>query len=99
MKIPAHLKFLETQYLPNNVCQKRLKEFFFDEYKDVQGVRFDGKPSDQLVGGLNLMKEPGDSMLCSSMCVEEDLTRCVHEGIHPHEGTCAGDSGGNLHNK
>ena len=89
-EIPNHLQFLEMPYLSNDVCQKRHKDFF-DEYKDVTGVRMDTKPTHS-VGMLNFMEEPGASMLCTSMCAAEDFTLCAH--THEHKGTCVGDSGG-----
>ena len=90
MKLANHLQFLEIPYLPNNICQERHKAYF-DEYKDVKGVRMDTK-NPHTVGMLDFMKKSGESMLCTSMCPSEDLTQCAH--THEHKGTCVGDSGG-----
>ena len=57
----------------------------------------DGKPSSLYVGTLNFLEKSGSSMLCTSMCREEDISKCKH--VHQHEGVCVGDSGGKLYNK
>jgi hypothetical protein len=89
-KFPRHLRFLFVPYLSNDVCQKRYQRYF-GSHPDLRGTRIDGNPG-QYAKDINFEQETRSSMLCTSLCTEDDWTKCTKHG--KPRGTCFGDSGG-----
>ena len=88
---PHYLRMVSLPYLTRRICQKRHQPFF-QVYKDIKGSK------GTKVSELDFEKESGISMMCTSVCAEEDLSKCKHdpdseEGQHKHKGACGSDSG------
>ena len=97
-RTPGIMLQIELYYVRKNICQLRWQDHF-DNMGPIQGIH----PHPQLPGILpdtlgaqyaNLLRfdDPsGDSMMCASTCVVENLTQCAHR--HERRGVCLGDSG------
>ena len=76
------LMFIDVPYLPSRICQRRYQ------------VHFQGYPVSSIQGvqarDIDFQKEPGASMLCTSICTKENWLLCPLQD----KSTCKGDSGG-----
>ena len=98
---PDHMMETDLSLVPARICQKRYQEMF-NEWGSVRGIKPDpktgseasalnDKPGQYYISDINFSKRSGNSMLCASMCAEEDLSSCTEK--HGHNGACMGDSG------
>ena len=88
--MPKRLRFLSIPYLPNRICQKRHQRLF-DAHPDLRGEKRDGSTGEYAIH-INFEHETGSSMLCTSLCTEDDLASCSNH--NELRGACLGDSGG-----
>ena len=98
--LPDRMMETDLSLVPAHICQKRYQTMF-DDWGSVRGIRPDprvvpkealkDKPGRYDISDINFSKRSGKSMLCASMCPEEDLSSCTEK--HGYKGACMGDSG------
>ena len=98
-KIVRPDRMIETDLslVPSYICQKRYQQML-SEWGSVHGIRpdpkmgiYNDKPGRFDISDINFSQKSGKSMLCASMCIEENLASCTEK--HGHKGACMGDSG------
>ena len=88
---PLNLQKISLSYVRNRVCQRRHKSFL-DRHHTVRGrKRENDEYTEHKVQNVRFGTGLALSMMCTSTCSEEDVSKCPHQ--HGSGGGCSGDSG------
>ena len=91
LSFPSNLRQISLSYVPNHVCQKRFQYFFFDHHETIGRKPLSHKYTVNSIGLIKFGSGLGLSMICTSICPEENLNQCLHQ--HESQSACFGDSG------
>ena len=80
----------------SRLCKKRMQPVF-NRFQSIEGDPFKPWVTPIRVGDIDMEKGPGSTLMCTSMCPEEDITQCMNDlklNKKLPQGVCKGDSGG-----